>query len=262
MSELYADAAVTVDLLADLGPYGNNAYIVRPRAAGAAATLIDVPAGFEAVLAALDGAPVERVVVTHSHGDHWGGFEVMRAALDASVLAGAEETDIDPERAVERLADGEEVAVGEASMRVIHTPGHTPGSICLLLGGALFSGDTLFPGGPGASRSNAALQEEIASITSRLYPLPEETLVLPGHGPATTIGSPSGSTRSSPRSSTTRSCTATFFGSSPELPTTGDGPTARSSIRSAGVAAAVDAERPGREHAHKPPHEPPSEGAA
>ena len=73
-------------------------------------------------------------------------------------------------------------------MRVIHTPGHTPGSICLLLGDALFTGDTLFPGGPGASRSNLALQEEITSITSRLYPLPAKTLVLPGHGPGTTIG--------------------------------------------------------------------------
>ena len=188
MPEVYADAEVTVELLADLGPYGNNAYIVRPKVEGAGATLIDVPAGFEAVLAALAGAAVERVVVTHSHGDHWGGFEVMRAAIDSPVLAGAEETEIEPERAVQRLADGDEFAVGEATMQVIHTPGHTPGSICLLLGGALFTGDTLFPGGPGASRSNAALQEEIASITSRLYPLPDGTLVLPGHGAGSTIG--------------------------------------------------------------------------
>ncbi len=185
---VYGDSEVTIEIVADIGSFGNNAYIVRPRSGDAGATLIDVPGGFEAVIEALDGAPVERVVVTHSHRDHWDGFDVMRAAIDAPVFAGAEETDIDPARGVERLADGEEIAVGGASMRVIHTPGHTPGSICLLIGGALFSGDTLFPGGPGASRSNEVLQQEIGSITSRLYPLPEETRVLPGHGPGTTIG--------------------------------------------------------------------------
>jgi glyoxylase-like metal-dependent hydrolase (beta-lactamase superfamily II) len=73
-------------------------------------------------------------------------------------------------------------------VQVIHTPGHTPGSICLLAGRALISGDTLFPGGPGYSRSNEALLQEIESITTRLYALPDDTLVLPGHGEPTTIG--------------------------------------------------------------------------
>ena len=188
MPEVYADEQVTVELLPDLGPSANNAYIVRPRADGAGATLIDIPQGFEQVLAALDGQSVERVIVTHSHMDHWGGWEVMRAALEAPVLVGAEETGIEAGRAAQRLADDAEVAVGEASLRVLHTPGHTQGSICLLLGGVVFTGDTLFPGGPGASRSNAVLQQEIASIASRLYVLPAETVVLPGHGRGTTIG--------------------------------------------------------------------------
>ena len=184
---VYDDGDVTIEMLTPVGPYGNSAYIVRP-ADGGAATLIDVPGGFEQVLEALGADPVERVVVTHSHRDHWDGFDVMRAAIDAPVFAGAEETEIDPARGVERLADGAEIAIGNATMRVMHTPGHTPGSICLLLGGALFTGDTLFPGGPGATRSNELLQQSIASITSRLYPLPDETLVLPGHGAGTTIG--------------------------------------------------------------------------
>jgi len=188
MPEVYADEHVAVELLADLGPFGNNAYIVRPRAAGAGATVIDIPAGFEQVIESLGGGPVERIVVTHSHGDHWGGFDVMRGALDAPVFAGAAETDVDPARGVQRLEDGATIEVGGAAMEVIHTPGHTPGSICLLLGGVLFTGDTLFPGGPGHSRTNELLQQEIASITSRLYPLPPETLVLPGHGAGTTIG--------------------------------------------------------------------------
>jgi hydroxyacylglutathione hydrolase len=73
-------------------------------------------------------------------------------------------------------------------VRVIHTPGHTPGSICLLVGGALLTGDTLFPGGPGRTRDPQALAQLIDSITTRLHVLPPETLVLPGHGDTTTIG--------------------------------------------------------------------------
>lgn len=188
MTEAYADDLVTVEQFADVGPYGNNAYIVRPRDANAPATVIDMPLGFEAVVESLAGRAVARVVVTHSHLDHVASWDLMRETLGARVLFGEAETEIEEGREYGRLADGDEIAIGGASMRVIHTPGHTPGSICLLLGGALFSGDTLFPGGPGHSRSPEALQQEIASITSRLLVLPPETLVLTGHGPGTTIG--------------------------------------------------------------------------
>ncbi len=188
MPEAYADDLVTVEWLADVGPYGNNSYIIRPRDESAPATVIDIPTGFEVVVDAIGDRAVERVVVTHSHMDHTAGWDTLLGALDVPVLFGAEETGIEENRAFERLADGAEIAIGGATMQVIHTPGHTPGSICLLLGGVLFSGDTLFPGGPGASRNNDLLQQEIASITSRLYSLPPETMVLPGHGPGTTIG--------------------------------------------------------------------------
>ena len=187
MPEVYADDQVTIELLPDLGPFGNNCYIVRPRARGMA-TIVDVPEGFEAVLDALGSLPVERVVVTHSHRDHWGGFDLMRTRLTAPIFAAEAETEIDESRIVRRVADEAELPVGTARLRVIHTPGHTPGSICLLVNGAVLTGDALFPGGPGHSRSNEALQQEITSITSRLYPLPDETMVLPGHGPGTTIG--------------------------------------------------------------------------
>ena len=187
MPQVYADADVTIEFFAALGPLANNVYVLRP-AGGGPLTIVDVPEGFEAVLEAIGDAPVERVIVTHSHFDHWGGFDVMRTRIDAPVLAGAEETNLDESRAIGRLADGEELAVGSARMRVLHTPGHTPGSICLHIGNAALTGDTLFPGGPGYSRTPAALQQEIASITSTLHPLPEQTLVLPGHGDGTTIG--------------------------------------------------------------------------
>ena len=149
-----------------------------------------MPEGFEAVLEALgdDVAKVTHVLVTHSHFDHWGGYDVMRTRISAPVYAGAEETNLDDSRDVQPLATGSEVAIGGATVTILHTPGHTPGSISLVTGGAVLTGDTLFPGGPGRSRSNEALQQEIVSITSQLYPLPDGTLVLPGHGDATTIG--------------------------------------------------------------------------
>ena len=186
MPEVYRDDNVTIEALENLGPFGNNAYIVRP-AGGGPAVVVDAPAGSEAVVAALAETPVSAIVVTHSHADHWGGFDVLRAHTAAPVYIGEWELDVDPARAPQRLRDGATLRVGLTTIRVIETPGHTPGSICLLVGGALMTGDTLFPGGPGHSRSSDALRQEIQSITTRLYTLPDDTLVLPGHGPSTTI---------------------------------------------------------------------------
>lgn len=185
--QVYVDANVTIELFSALGPLANNVYLLRP-SNGGPLTVVDVPEGFEPVIEAIGSEPVERVIVTHSHFDHWGGFDLMRSHIDAPVLAGAAETNLDESRTIGRLADGETLAVGEAQLSVLHTPGHTPGSICLHIGGAVLTGDTLFPGGPGYSRTPEALAQEIASITTRLHPLSEETLVLPGHGDRTTIG--------------------------------------------------------------------------
>lgn len=187
MTQVYADADVTIERLGPLGPIANNAYIIRP-AGGGAAIVVDAPAGSEAVVAALGTTPVSAIVVTHSHRDHWDGFEVLRAHTDTPVYAGVGETNLDVRRGAIALSDGAELPVGGTSIRVLATPGHTPGSICLLVGGALLTGDTLFPGGPGHSRTAEALQQLIGSISSRLLVLPEATLVLPGHGDGTTIG--------------------------------------------------------------------------
>lgn len=187
MADAYRDDQITIEVLRDLGSYGNNAYLLRP-ANGGAVTVVDVPEGSEAIIEALGDTPVERIVVTHSHFDHWNGFDIVRASTNAPVFAGAEETNLEASRSIQPLGHDETFAVGAATVRVIHTPGHTPGSICLHVGDAVLTGDTLFPGGPGRSGSPEALQEEISSITQRLYPLRDETVVLPGHGDPTTIG--------------------------------------------------------------------------
>lgn len=179
---------VMVTAYLGLGRMGNNCYVLAAAAGDGAVTIVDIPEGVEAVLDDLGGTPVERAVVTHSHFDHWLGWDAFRPRLDAPVYAGAAETDLDASRDVQPLGDGEVFHVGEAQVQVIHTPGHTPGSICLLVEGVLLTGDTLFPGGPGRTRSAEDLQTEIGSIATRLLTLDPGTLVLPGHGPATTIG--------------------------------------------------------------------------
>lgn len=188
MPQVYEDALVSVEMLGPLGSLGNNSYIVRPKAGGPV-LVIDAPEGVEAVVEALAGAPVDGILITHQHRDHWAGLDLIRDATDADVYVGPEPRRGEFARDAEVVRSGTRIHLGGgAAVEVIETPGHTPGSVCFRIGGAVFTGDTLFPGGPGRTASNGALIEEIASIRAGLYTLPEETLVLPGHGDTTTIG--------------------------------------------------------------------------
>ena len=170
-----------------LGPFDNNAYlIVDP--AGRESVIVDAPPGSEGVLEAARGTRVSRIVITHRHGDHWAGIDALRSATGAPVYCHEADRGPHEDKVDGTLADGEEIALGEGRLGVIHTPGHTPGSICLLMGRFLIAGDTLFPGGPGHSDRPEDLQQEIRSIVERLFVLPDETVVYPGHGDGTTIG--------------------------------------------------------------------------
>lgn len=182
----YGDGRYLVEIVPGIGPHGNNAYILSGPNRGAV-TIIDAPGDPEAILAAVGRRRIDRIVVTHSHPDHWAGFDGLRAATAAPVFAGAEETDLDASRGVRLAKHGDTFDVGGATARVLHTPGHTPGSICLHFGGSVLAGDTLFPGGPGQTQSNAALQQEIAAIRQHLFTMQPDTVVLPGHGGSTTI---------------------------------------------------------------------------
>jgi hydroxyacylglutathione hydrolase len=179
--------ALQVVKVGPLGPFDNNGYlIVDP--AGWESMIVDAPPEGERILEAARGTHVSRIIVTHRHGDHWAAIDVLRSATNAPVYC--HEADREPHRdKVDGvLADGEEIALGSSRLRVIHTPGHTPGSICLLTGHVLIAGDTLFPGGPGHSDRPEDLQQEIRCIVERLLILPDETEVYPGHGDGTTIG--------------------------------------------------------------------------
>ncbi len=154
---------------------------------------------------AAGGWKVKYIVNTHAHMDHtaangavkqFTGAPLLIHAADAPTLAhlgkrsflyaGADPTPVPADRV---LQDGEEIAWGKLSARVIHTPGHTPGGICLYVGSLLFAGDTLFAGSVGRSDFPGGSHKDlIDSIKQKLLILPDETEVYPGHGPSTTIG--------------------------------------------------------------------------
>jgi glyoxylase-like metal-dependent hydrolase (beta-lactamase superfamily II) len=175
-----------------LGPYANNAYIIADRESRQA-IFVDAPIGSAKAIEAAKPYDVERIVVTHRHGDHWAEIDTVQDAFRAPVFCHEGDRAPYAKKVNGTVSDGEEIALSKTTtVRVIHTPGHTPGSICLLVPAdgheVLISGDTLFPGGPGRSDNPAALQEMIGSITSRLLTLADDVAVLPGHGDGTTIG--------------------------------------------------------------------------
>ncbi len=170
-----------------VGPLENNTYLVASAQTGKA-VVVDAAAEPERILAAADGFEVIAVLTTHGHHDHVGAAAAIRDALGVAVRIHPDDTPMAGIEPTEPLADGDIVDLGGVRLEARHTPGHTPGSMCLVAGNYLFSGDTLFPGGPGATRSREDFASIMQSLRHRLFVLPDHTLVLPGHGLDTTIG--------------------------------------------------------------------------
>jgi len=174
-----------------VGPFENNVFVVRSKSTGDA-VIVDAANEHELLLEVSRATGVRRVLTTHGHFDHIQAVTQMRdAGIDVGIAA--EDAAMLPSYDFV-IPDDDVIEVGDLRLHTIHTPGHTPGSTCFLLEGhpIVFSGDTLFPGGPGnTSFENASFDQIIQSIDRRLFTLPGDTLVLPGHGLDTTIASES-----------------------------------------------------------------------
>lgn len=186
MTLLLADTGYEVHAVV-VGPMDNNVFVVRCTGTGDA-VLIDAANEHERLLELCRALGVRRVIETHGHWDH---IQAVPAVRDAGLSVGITAADSAMLDAYDEVLDDDEtIAVGRLRLRTIATPGHTPGSMCFALEGTplLFSGDTLFPGGPGnTSFEGGDFATIIESIDRRLFTRPADTIVLPGHGSWTTI---------------------------------------------------------------------------
>ena len=168
-------------------PFGTNAYILTCRQSGEN-VLIDAPGNAELIENRLKGKAVVCIVITHGHMDHIMALEELTDKIQAPVAAHEDDAGGLPVNAKLLLKDGDVIECGKLKINVLHTPGHTPGSLCLKVGSILISGDALFPGGPGKTGSPESFAMAIDSIKRKILTLPDETVIIPGHGTSTTVG--------------------------------------------------------------------------
>ncbi|MDP2659504.1 MAG: MBL fold metallo-hydrolase [Dehalococcoidia bacterium] len=170
-----------------VGPYQANSYLVACLRT-LDAVLLDPGDEAQRLLEASAGFNVRYLIVTHGHPDHIGALAEVKASLGAPVAYHPADRSVISVAPDLELADGMDLPLGDHALRVLHLPGHTPGSIGVLTGADLFAGDTLFPGGPGRTNTPEDLVELAHTIKERLFTLAGETTVYPGHGVETTIG--------------------------------------------------------------------------
>ena len=171
----------------------NNVWIVGD---DTEAIVIDAAHDAAAIEAALGGRTLRAIVCTHAHNDHIDAAPALADATGARILLHPDDLPLwkqtHPHRTPDaELADGQELEIAGTTLQVLHTPGHAPGAVCLYAPelATVFTGDTLFKGGPGATgRSFSHFPTIVESIRDRLLALPAETTVRTGHGDSTTIG--------------------------------------------------------------------------
>jgi glyoxylase-like metal-dependent hydrolase (beta-lactamase superfamily II) len=185
----YADSRLQIHKVI-VGPYENNVFVLRCRETGEA-VLIDAANEHEQLLELCKTLNVKRVLETHGHWDHIQAIPAMREAGYEVGVAGADAPMLKDVGYDVLIDDAEIIEVGKLRLQAIHNPGHTPGSVSFKIVDAplLFSGDTLFPGGPGNTQlPGGDFPLIIRSIETDLFTFPDDTIVMPGHGVDTTIG--------------------------------------------------------------------------
>lgn len=169
-----------------VGPWATNCYVVRCPVS-AKAVIIDPAADADIIeRTAADSRP-ERILLTHGHIDHIGAVAALKRRLGIPVGmhrldAGLAQITPDFE-----LKDGDTIPLGQLAISVLHTPGHTPGSVTLVVKQQAFVGDLIFPGGPGMTRTPVDFDQILRSITGKILPLPPQTTLHPGHGEGLTV---------------------------------------------------------------------------
>jgi glyoxylase-like metal-dependent hydrolase (beta-lactamase superfamily II) len=182
---------LTVTKLA-VGEMNNNAYLLTD--GSGQGLLIDAAAEPARLIELIGDTPVAKIVTTHQHADHWQGLAAVQAATRATTVAHPADAPGIPVPTDELVTDGAAITFGDTVLSVIHLVGHTPGSIALVIdadGPAphLFTGDCLFPGGPGRTTRPEDFNSLMTGLEEKVFgPLPDETWIYPGHGNDSTLG--------------------------------------------------------------------------
>ena len=187
MAIVAEDKVVRIEKLDPGGDQWANAYLLTCRQTGES-VLVDAPGQLEKMLPQVAGKGVKYILMTHNHSDHIGALAGLKAELKVPVAGNEADAAKYPVPLDINLNDGDTLCFGKLEIKVLHTPGHTRGSLCFLVGKYLVDGDTLFPHGPGYTISPAGLRQIVKSLTEKVFVLPDETLVFPGHGDGTVLG--------------------------------------------------------------------------
>jgi glyoxylase-like metal-dependent hydrolase (beta-lactamase superfamily II) len=170
-----------------VGPYDTNCYVlICPTSKES--IVVDPAAEAERILREVEGNTVKYILLTHAHMDHVGALAEVREATMASLGIHPADAQHFGVAADFELKDDGILEWGDCQLRVVHTPGHTPGSVCLIVDDRVLVGDTIFPGGPGHSASPEAFKQILATLQETVFTWPDETELYPGHGAATTVG--------------------------------------------------------------------------
>jgi glyoxylase-like metal-dependent hydrolase (beta-lactamase superfamily II) len=175
-----------------VGPMDNNAYLLRCRATDEQ-LLIDAANDAGTLLTLIGDDGIASVVTTHQHGDHWQALAEVVAATGARTYAGRDDAEGIPVPTDVLVDDGDTIRVGRVELTARHLVGHTPGSIALVYDDPhghphVFTGDCLFPGGPGRTTRPEDFASLMSGLEAKVFVLPDETWVYPGHGNDTTLG--------------------------------------------------------------------------
>jgi glyoxylase-like metal-dependent hydrolase (beta-lactamase superfamily II) len=149
--------------------------------------VVDCPAGASAIIESLKGTRPRYILLTHDHYDHTGVIVSLRSRLKVPLATHEASSYLLKTPPEIFLNDGDSIKLGKLNIEIIYTPGHTPGSLCFRVDKYLFAGDTIFPGGPGHTDTPEDFKQIIESITGKIFRLPDDVVILPGHGGETTV---------------------------------------------------------------------------